>query len=231
MNLFKLHFLMIRLELDSLRNYYTEANSALSSKRRRLRQKYQDLVDKGQEYSEFASVLEDEFHELRNIFPKYAFNFQLVALYSFIENQTIQACHCWGHDSNFEAEHQSINSIHNLDSAKEYLKKSKGVDFSAIDRVWEEINTIRSLRNRIVHHASKLNLDFSIKETTVKRGKGKNNGAYNRKVFQYVKKNENLFIDPDSNLFYIKDIRYLDYIADLSLKFFEWLTDSLSDRT
>ena len=160
MKFYKIHFGSIKIELQLLEEYVKE----ISESNRKNLEKYNKELDAiiaglGEKETDYKDALEDSKTDLQYKlgfeFPNFSLRSNLVQLYSIIEHNLNIFCSMTRNEMSLKFSAKELRGSSDLDKSKLYLKRAKGVNLSTVDK-WNEILSIRAVRNKIIHNNSLL---------------------------------------------------------------------------
>lgn len=108
-------------------------------------------LEEGKE--EVLGLLRDEFVEVNYQFPRMLYSNFLAGWYSFIEHNFIQLCDDLHLTVNIKIRERDESGT-GIQRAKRFLKEAAKYEFP--DDLWQELNKIRQIRNKIVHENGEL---------------------------------------------------------------------------
>ena len=118
------------------------------------------------EQQENFLAMNEDYYQGISIF----FSSLFVSSYSIFEYQLIEMCH---RSKEINGLDRSVRKVSSISGAQIYLKEAK-IDLCQIrdgDRdLWHDINTYRKIRNRIVHHNSRVKTNFARFKSVVDEG-------------------------------------------------------------
>ena len=116
----------------------------------------QEAKKAGEHQSEYLSHLLDMyFDEHLNLSIQYPHNFRasfLTQIFSFIEYELRAICKHHHSLNKTDFSVSDLQGASDMDKAKKYLSRAAKIEFDALNPEWSAINTVRKLRNKIVHH-------------------------------------------------------------------------------
>ena len=102
---------------------------------------------------EIRDLLRDEFIEVNYQFPRLLYSNFLAGWYSFIEHNLVQLCDDLQLTVNIKIRERDESGI-GVQRARRFLKEA--AKYELPDEMWQELNKIRQVRNKIVHENGEL---------------------------------------------------------------------------
>lgn len=162
LNYSRLHLFGIEMFFLEFKGYMAFMESYIESSANDLENRYQQLDLNKYEKSdpEYHSHLIDSYSERWfEINRYYPHNFRasfLVQMFSVIEYELKKICDHYHIISKTDFSISDLKGSSDLEKAQLFLKKSCKIDFIDLQDDWNRINLMRKIRNRIVHHQSKI---------------------------------------------------------------------------
>ena len=111
--------------------------------------------------------LYDELDELKNAFPKILRYSLFVYSYSFFEKTLLRIADDYWHRRKLELKSTDLKG-NGITQTQAYLKKVVGISFPYKESSWQNVLTLKDIRNQIVHHEGELPKDHNNSKTTPK---------------------------------------------------------------
>jgi hypothetical protein len=164
----------------------------------------------------FEGMLFEQYHNIFILYPHYFRTSFLIHLISFIEFELREICYDfhYRHSTDFSINDLKGNS--DFDKAKKFLTRTVNINFNQLNPEWNFINTVRKIRNKLVHHQGIIcendndfneielfvdNYDFISFDTNLFNNSSKNLKCHNLII---KKKDMNKFLLRNAEKFFIK---------------------------
>ncbi len=156
---------------DDLEKFKSFTLSAIESEIKNEKEHIDNLVENG-EYVDGANYL-----MIKDIFEKLSLRSFVVILYSFIEDMLNKLCNPSLFDDNHWLKVRGIRPLplkytdmkgKGVRRARLYLEKVIGLNLHVDKELWSEIDTLRKIRNSIVHNKGEAN-DEIVKDANIKQ--------------------------------------------------------------
>ncbi|SDF95834.1 hypothetical protein SAMN05421827_102247 [Pedobacter terrae] len=165
-NYSKIYFFGIEIAFRELLDYYSIIEDGLVSEKNKRFQnfsknnKHANEAATDPEYESFLeSELASEYMKLDYYFPH---NFRasfLIQIFSFVEYELKQICNQHHYQFSTAVSISDLKGSSDLDKAKVYLSKICKIDFNRLQPEWSYLNSLRKIRNRLVHHQGTITHD------------------------------------------------------------------------
>jgi len=210
----KMHILY---KLDEMEEFKLFTLSAIEDEKKYIKNRSKKAIEglNGHQKERQLEWDAEEYFMVEDVFKTFSLNSFIIILYSYIEDGLNSLCNALFSDKlrlqkikggeQFTITFKDIKG-EGINRAKVYLEKVMGVSVHADKKSWSEIDTLRKIRNAIVHD------DGTAKETILKDGN----------IIQHVK-NGTLEITDHGELVYgtiVITPKYLDYIIPIVKDFF-----------
>ncbi len=189
---------------DDLEKFKSFTLLAIKNELKIEKERTDSLIQNGEEYVDGSGYL-----LIKDLFENLSLRSFVVILYSFIEDMLNKLCDPSLVDGDHGLEVRGIKPLtlkytdmkgKGVKRARLYLEKVIGLNLHTSDQPWSEIDTLRKIRNSIVHEKGKAN-DEIMKDANIK---------------QHLK-NDRLFIFDDVEI----NSKYLDFILPIVRTFFK----------
>lgn len=148
---------MIKIELDTLREYTTTLEDLLTQELENLRlwseKETSKLLKERQE--DFYDFHSDDYLSLSEIFPNTLRSSLFVTCYSLLECRLIDLCKYLRKQHNYSIKLDDLRE-RGISGARVYLKKIMGINFPDQPPLWTDILVYKDIRNFIVHNDGRL---------------------------------------------------------------------------
>lgn len=157
---------------DDLEEFKSFTLSAIENEIKIEKDHIDHLIENGEEYVDGANYL-----FIKDVFEKLSLRSFIVILYSFVEDMLNKLCNPSLIDDDHWLEARDIKPLtlkytdmkgKGVIRARLYLEKVIGLNLHAEKKPWSEINTLRKIRNSIVHERDEAN-DEIMKDANVKQ--------------------------------------------------------------
>ncbi|WP_316805322.1 hypothetical protein [Pedobacter nototheniae] len=172
LNYSKVYLFGIEIAFQELLDYYKIIEQGLVSEKntrfKNFSKNYKDAVSNVNEQgyeSYLQSELASEYMKLDYYFPH---NFRasfLIQIFSFIEYELKQICNHHHHLLATDISISDLKGSSDLDKANLYLKKVCKINFNNLQPEWNYLNSVRKIRNRLVHHQGTITFDDPDRKT------------------------------------------------------------------
>lgn len=172
-------------KFDEMEQFRLFTLSAIESEKKFIQKRFdedtKDLTE--EEINEYFNWNAEDYFMVEDVFTEFALNSFIVILYSYIESGLNTICNAEYSDKARWQEKQGIEPLtiyykdmkeEGIRRAKLYLEKVIGLNLHADKKPWSEIDTLRKIRNSIVHDKGrakeKITNDTNIKQH-IKKGR------------------------------------------------------------
>jgi hypothetical protein len=152
----------LELIFVDFKNYYNLIESHITKVNKEYQAKYNNQANykEAKKFGKFSNeyllfLYEQYINELNNLTVQYPHNLRasfLIHIISFIEYELREICDYHHGKNNTDFRLTDLKGSSDMEKAKKYLSKAAKIDFSKLNPEWDAINTIRKIRNKIVHH-------------------------------------------------------------------------------
>ena len=150
----------VELSIISFRNYLNLVENNFESQKKILLEKYNEHYKQYDDSNNFDSFLHrtnDQLYELEQEFIQRFRQSILIQTFSYVENELRSICTAHSSATGSIYSVNDLKGSSDLDKIKKYLLKSMNIEISKfID--WQFINSLRILRNKIVHENSTIQI-------------------------------------------------------------------------
>lgn len=151
------------LELEQISDYADMIERFLSGELKEFEAQMTERAQKLEENerSELYEHYSDDFAKLADEFPNIMRASLFTYTYSFLEHGLVNLCdncHRRGHLALAPSDLKGEGILR----AKTYLKKVAGLNFPDNTRAWQDINTLRKIRNVVIHSDGRLQKDSDL---------------------------------------------------------------------
>jgi hypothetical protein len=205
-----LSFVLHRIDAMEEFRYFTV--SAIESEKKSISERFDKATNElsEEEKAEYYEWNSEDYFMVSDVFSQISLRSFVVVLYSYIEDGMNVLCNAEYSDRARLAKIQGLPDFkikykdmkgEGIDRAKTYLEKVIGRDLHSGEQLWSEIDTLRKIRNAIVHADAKAN------------DKIKGDGNFKRHV-----QDGSLGLEHERTI--VINVPYLDYILDNVRQFF-----------
>ena len=216
-------YFLLTERFNQMERYLSLIQNALSDEQENFKAYLQDLEERNKE--DIIDGLYDQLIEVRDEFPRITFSNFMVSWYAVIEHELLQLC--IGEDLSITVKIYETERVGSgIQRAYKFLRDGAGYEIPNI--LWQELNKIRIVRNKIVHNDGRVNTYPEFlpvdKKTITKEIE-----RFGTKLVTKIETDENLYnyleqhnmIDFHEALLYIKpSFEYCSHLINLGRELF-----------
>lgn len=143
----------VELSMVSFKNYLKLIEDNFNEQKKALTDKYNLYKNSSENHKHFRSPLHmtfDQLHELEEEFVQRFRQSLIIQLFSYVESDLKSICTANSSATESTYSITDLKGHNDLDKIKRYLSKSMNIEIATFP-LWPFINSLRILRNKIVH--------------------------------------------------------------------------------
>lgn len=149
------------IELDTYRDFIVFGESNIEIEGQRLNKEFETFQEelrknKSKYHEQYIEHIQDNYiDEFTKINSDYIQNLrrsQIIMLFSFLESKLKEGCNSYAEAHNKEYTISNLKGQSDLDKIKLFIKRSMGMKIDDLNPEWNYLNSVRVVRNKIVHH-------------------------------------------------------------------------------
>lgn len=144
-------------EVDAFRDYILKSEKSIKEIQTTFEKDWDEEVAKDPDAEDGLHMrYDEEISKTFSLVPHIAFSSLYISLSSLFESSMKKACNTISHPT-LAWKDMSGNS--DFERVRSFLRKVALIDLTTIEKPWQKVKTLYKLRNRIVHHGSKVDVD------------------------------------------------------------------------